>query len=34
MGLSTAMPIVDENLQIIGGVGSIFLGNEFMKSIN
>ncbi|CAD8102048.1 unnamed protein product [Paramecium sonneborni] len=31
IGLSMAMPIVDEQAKMIGGVGSIFLGNEFVQ---
>ncbi|CAD8102754.1 unnamed protein product [Paramecium sonneborni] len=31
IGLSMAMPLVDEQTKLIGGVGSIFLGNEFVQ---
>ncbi|CAD8179362.1 unnamed protein product [Paramecium octaurelia] len=33
IGLSMAMPIVDEQTKLIGGVGSIFLGNEFVQEV-
>ncbi|CAD8169976.1 unnamed protein product [Paramecium octaurelia] len=33
IGLSTAMPIVNEQGKLIGGLGSIFLGNDFVQEV-
>ncbi|CAD8115977.1 unnamed protein product [Paramecium primaurelia] len=33
IGLSMAMPIVDEQAKLIGGLGSIFLGNDFVQEV-
>lgn len=31
IGLSLVLPIVDENLELIGGVGTNFLGAEIVQ---